>query len=461
MGIQEARNRVILADLCPHVDEGRFAIKRIVGDEVIVEVDAFCDGHDLIACKLCFKNEKDEGWKELFMQPIGNDRYQGAFTCETLGTYYYTVHAWVDHFKTWQADIKKKKAAGVEYSQDFQTGLELIQVALLDEAKEITSPEDENLAKRMSDLYPNKKWVTKHQIYSCQVEPRLAGFSAWYELFPRSASFKPNSHGTLLDVINLLDSIAAMGFDVLYLPPIHPIGSSFRKGKNNSLHAASGDYGSPWAIGSKDGGHKAIHPLLGTISDFEELVKEAKKRNIYIAMDIAFQCSPDHPYLNEHPEWFSHRPDGSIKHAENPPKKYEDIIPFNFETVAYKELWHELASILFFWIEKGITVFRVDNPHTKPLRFWQWLIAEVKRKFPQVIFLSEAFTRPKVMHHLAKVGFSQSYTYFTWRYTKGEMTRFIQELIQKNVSEYFRPNLWTNTPDILPKICSMIQRQAL
>ncbi len=386
-----ARNRVVLSDLTPQVDGGRFAIKRIIGDEVVVEIDAFCDGHDSPTCLLLWKKEAEADWNKVPMEPIGNDRYRAAFQCETLGTYLYTVQGLV-----------------------------------------------------------SKEWVTEDVEYSCVVEPRLAGFSAWYELFPRSCADTPNRHGTFQDVIKLLDEIAQMGFDVLYLPPIHPIGSSFRKGRNNSLQAEKEDHGSPWAIGSSDGGHKAIHPLLGTMDDFEQLVKEAKERDISLALDIAFQCSPDHPYLKEHPEWFKKGPDGKIKHAENPPKKYEDIVPFNFESDEIDALWSELLSIVLFWVERKVTVFRVDNPHTKSFIFWKWLIEEVKRKNPEVIFLSEAFTRPKVMHHLAKAGFSQSYTYFTWRYTKGEMTRFITELTGENVREYFRPNLWTNTPDILP-----------
>ncbi|MBS0655831.1 MAG: alpha-1,4-glucan--maltose-1-phosphate maltosyltransferase, partial [Verrucomicrobia bacterium] len=282
------------------------------------------------------------------------------------------------------------------------------------------------------------------------VEPPLAQCSAWYELFPRSCSAHPHTHGTFKDCMAWLPRIAAMGFDIVYLPPIHPIGSSFRKGKNNRLKATRKDPGSPWAIGSNEGGHTSIHPLLGTEEEFEALVDTAKECGMQIAMDLAFQCSPDHPYIKEHPDWFSYLPDGTIKHAENPPKKYEDIVPFNFDTDHYMALWQELLHICLYWIDKGIRCFRVDNPHTKPFAFWQWLIERVKEKYPEVIFLSEAFTRPKVMDWLAKIGFSQSYTYFTWRYTKKELIKYVSEITEKEVSEYFRPNFWPNTPDILP-----------
>jgi starch synthase (maltosyl-transferring) len=283
------------------------------------------------------------------------------------------------------------------------------------------------------------------------VNRKKAVFSAWYEMFPRSCSPEPGRHGTFRDCEAILPEISRMGFDVLYLPPIHPVGNTKRKGKNNSPLAKEGDVGSPWAIGSEEGGHKAVHPSLGTLNDFQRLIEKAKNHGMEIAMDIAFQCSPDHPYVKEHPEWFKWRPDGTVQFAENPPKKYEDIIPINFETEQWPELWDELKSIFLFWIEKGVRIFRVDNPHTKPFPFWEWVIGEIQKDYPDVIFLSEAFTRPKVMYRLAKLGFTQSYTYFTWRNTKWEFTEYMKELVRTDVREYMRPNFWTNTPDILPE----------
>lgn len=464
-----ARNKVVITQVAPQVEGGRFACKRIIGDEVEVQADVFTDGHDHIAVSLLFRKETEQAWQEKEMQHLGNDRWMAAFCADSLGVYYYTIHAWVNAFETWLDDVQKKAQAGVDCGQDIAAVKLMIRQAL-DHAKDArlqkkyepllqcpTEAEllaflaDNELKGLMRNSYPNKQHVTVYdKELSVIVEPRLAQFSTWYELFPRSCSSLKGAHGTLKDCIEWVRDIAGMGFDVLYLPPIHPIGTSNRKGKNNQLDVKSDDPGSPWAIGAKEGGHKAIHPQLGDFTDFRDLVEKAKKHGVHIAMDIAFQCSPDHPYITEHPEWFLHRPDGTIKHAENPPKKYEDIVPFNFETDHYKELWQELASIVFFWIEKGVTCFRVDNPHTKPFLFWQWLITEVKAKHPEVIFLSEAFTRPKVMDRLAKLGFSQSYTYFTWRYTKHELARYVLDVTSAEKAEYFRPNFWPNTPDILP-----------
>ncbi len=464
-----ARNKVVITQVSPEVEGGRFACKRIIGDEVEVCADAFTDGHDHVAVTLLYRKEGEKIWREEIMQSQGNDRWKAVFCVDSLGTYQFTVHAWIDSFETCQEDLHKKAISGVDVAQDIATAKQMIRRAL-DHAKDGTLQKkyelllqcqsqdellevvlDKELHSIMRSSYPNKQWVTEYdKELSVVVEPRLAQFSTWYELFPRSCSAKKSIHGTFKDCMGWVEDVASMGFDVLYLPPIHPIGISHRKGKNNQLKVERDDPGSPWAIGSKDGGHKAIHPQLGKFDDFAELVAHAKKHGVHIAMDIAFQCSPDHPYITEHPEWFLHRPDGTIKHAENPPKKYEDIVPFNFETDQYKELWQELASILFFWIDKGITCFRVDNPHTKPFLFWEWLIKEVKTKHPEVIFLAEAFTRPKVMNRLAKLGFSQSYTYFTWRYTKNELMRYILDITSKEKADYFRPNFWPNTPDILP-----------
>jgi len=463
---KDSRKRVVITNVSPSIEEGRFAAKRIIGDEIEVEADVFVDGHSEVLAQLLYRLPFEKRWREVSMQPIENDRFKGSFKAEKIGNYLFTIRAWVDTFGTWQKDLQKKILAKLDILPDLPIGLEMINRAL--------GPKDKkNYAALLSSKDPQKvlqlaldeklhrlvtkstkvpeSFVTRYPKHlAVMVEPRLAQFSAWYELFARSCSSKPNQHGTFKDLIKWLPEIAKMGFDVLYLPPIHPIGKNFRKGKDNSLKASASDPGSPWAIGSKDGGHKAIHKELGTAKDFDRLLVKAKALGLSLALDLAFQCSPDHPYLSEHRDWFLQRPDGSIKHAENPPKKYEDIVPFNFETESFDALWDELASIVFYWIDKGVCVFRVDNPHTKPFAFWHWLIRRVKEKHPEVIFLSEAFTRPKVMHWLAKVGFSQSYTYFTWRYTKGELTRYFSEITKKEILEYFRPNLWPNTPDILP-----------
>ena len=387
------------------------------------------------------------------------------------GIYYYTIRAWIDHFKTWQKDLKKRLAAGQVAEIDLRIGSDLIQHTalhigakksqllqrwseeLLDIGKKIEDrsrlaflPE---LTLAMAQLSKKAHAVIYGKELKIHVERERATFSAWYEFFPRSCSDRPNRHGTFKDCEKRLAYVAELGFDVVYLPPIHPIGQEFRKGKNNALHASPDDVGSPWAIGGEEGGHDAIHSQLGTLADFKKFLQTAKRYGIEIALDLAFQCSPNHPYLKEHPEWFKKRPDGTIQYAENPPKKYQDIYPFNFETEAWKPLWEELKRVVLYWIKQGILIFRVDNPHTKSFYFWGWLIAEVRKINPDVIFLAEAFTRPKIMYHLAKIGFSQSYTYFSWRYTKEELTSYLEELTQTEVAEYFRPNFWPNTPDIL------------
>jgi starch synthase (maltosyl-transferring) len=456
---------VTIEGVSPEVDAGRFPGKRSLGERVAIEADVFADGHDAISCVIRYRRQSDSEWSEAPMVALGNDRWRGEFTVTELGRYVYTVQGWIDRFRTWRLQLAKRVAAGQDVALELEVGARLVEEAaqraqgadssaLLKLAEAVRNPRggvagvDKDLIDLM-DRYPDRsEAVTYSRELEVLVDPLRARFSAWYELFPRSAG-EPGRHGTFRDVELRLPYIASMGFDVLYLPPIHPIGRTNRKGANNSTHAAPGEPGSPWAIGSAEGGHKAIHPELGTLDDFRHLVRMAGEQGLALALDIAFQCSPDHPYIREHPEWFRHRPDGSIQFAENPPKKYEDIVPFDFECEAWRELWNELLSIVCYWIDQGVSIFRVDNPHTKPFPFWEWLIGEVKRDHPEVIFLAEAFTRPKVMYRLAKAGFTQSYTYFAWRNTSWELTQYFTELTQTSVSDYFRPNLWPNTPDIL------------
>jgi starch synthase (maltosyl-transferring) len=468
----DGRKRVVIEHVEPEIDGGCLPIKRVVGEKVVVKADIFADGHDSISPRLLYKGSYDGEWEEVLMRLIENDRWRGEFTVEEIGMYHYTVEGWVDHFKTWQKDIKKKFDAGQNVSVDILIGVEHIKEAAKrssgNDKKTIT--ELANVLKKEQDMgkavffalgeevselmnkYPDKNFATRYEKeLSVVVERKKALFSSWFEIFPRSCTSLQGKHGTFKDCEAVLPEIAKMGFDVLYFPPIHPIGKTKRKGKNNILISDPDDVGSPWAIGSEEGGHKAVHPQLGNIEDFIGLIEKAKNYGIEIAIDLAYQCSPDHPYIKEHPEWFSWRPDSTLQYAENPPKKYEDIIHLNFETENWQGLWDELKNIVIFWIEKGIRIFRVDNPHTKPFVFWGWLIKEVKGNYPDVIFLSEAFTRPKVMYRLAKVGFTQSYTYFTWRNTKYEIMQYIKELTSTEVNEYFRPNFWPNTPDIFPE----------
>ena len=423
-----SKARVVIENITPHIDCGHFPIKRVTGEPVVVEADVFADGHDVVTCVLLYRAERANDWSRVPMAPLGNDRWQARFIPREMGRYLYTVTAWVDHLATWKRDLAKKEEAGQDVRVDLLRGKQL---------------EKEGI---------DREIVVQHEPpYAVEVDRERARYSTWYELFPRSTSPKPGTHGTFADVEARLPYVASMGFDVLYLPPIHPIGLTERKAPNNRPGAGKNDPGSPWAIGGEAGGHKAILPELGTLADFKRLVAKAKELGIEIALDIAFQCSPDHPYVREHPEWFLKRPDGTIQYAENPPKKYQDIYPFNFESEAWQDLWAELKSVFDHWIEQGVRVFRVDNPHTKPFAMWQWIIAEVKRDHPDVLFLSEAFTRPKVMYRLAKAGFTQSYTYFSWRNTKQELVAYFTELARPPVSDFFRPNLWPNTPDILPE----------
>ncbi len=460
------RQRVIIEGVRPEIDGGRFAIKRTMGEKVVVEADIFTDGHEVIAAVLLHRREEDETWTESPMMPLVNDRWRGEFVVADLGGYRYTIQGWIDHFQTWSRDLAKRIEAGQDVSVDLLIGAELVEQAseraggadresLLRYATQLRSPTgaDHALSSDLAELmgrYSGRRFATTYgKSLPVVVDRERARFSTWYELFPRSWSSEPCRHGTFRDVEAALPDLASMGFDVLYLPPIHPIGRSYRKGRNNNIVAEPDAVGSPWAIGSVEGGHTAIHPELGSLEDFRRLVRRAGKLGIDLALDIAFQASPDHPYVTEHPEWFRSRPDGTIQYAENPPKKYQDIYPFDFETRNWRELWEELRDVVRFWAGHGVRVFRVDNPHTKPFRFWEWLIAEVKRDYPEAIFLAEAFTRPKVMYYLAKLGFTQSYTYFAWRNTRWELAEYFTELTQSDVREFFRPNLWTNTPDIL------------
>lgn len=456
-------SRVIIENVRPQVDGGTYVVKRTIGEGVEVRADIFGDGHDHIRARIMYKGPGDANWHYIEMTHTGNDEWNAFFQTPETGIYTFSVMAWVDHFDTWYDGFKKKVAANVQVELELQEGIQYL------ERLGEKSPELREEIKYLSDEYNNAiEYVLSQQFASIvhahpliefpsyygadiqvSVEFAKARFSTWYELFPRSASLE-HRHGTFQDVIHLLPRIAQMGFDVLYLPPIHPIGKMNRKGKNNSVTALEGEPGSPWAIGNDEGGHKSIHPQLGTLEDFKQLMQEAGKLDIDIAMDIAFQCAPDHPYVESNPEWFRIRPDGSIQYAENPPKKYQDIYPFNFESNKWEQLWEELKSVFFYWIEQGVHIFRVDNPHTKPIAFWQWVIEEINKKHRDVIFLSEAFTKPKVMASLAKVGFTQSYTYFTWRNSKQELTEYMTELMNEPSRNFFRPNFWPNTPDILP-----------
>ncbi|HYH57578.1 MAG TPA: alpha-1,4-glucan--maltose-1-phosphate maltosyltransferase [Anseongella sp.] len=468
----DGRKRVVITGVSPQIEEGRYAAKAVIDELILLSADIFCDGHDEIGAGILVKPAGGRKWREIPMQPLGNDRWEAVLKPERTGVYQFQVQGWIDHFGTWQKKLLKKHEAGQDVEVELLAGAEMMEKAaseagardrgrLLEWVETLRAsgasgqPVSLALSGEIAEImsrYRDKSRFTRYRILEIEVERKKAAFSAWYELFPRSAAAEPGRHGTFRDVKNLLPRIARMGFDVLYLPPIHPIGEKNRKGKNNSLNAGPADPGSPWAIGNRRGGHKAIHPELGTLKDFRDLVAEAGRYNIEIALDIAYQCAPDHPYVKRHPQWFKWRPDGSVQYAENPPKKYEDILPIDFESADWENLWEELKSIVEYWIDKGISVFRVDNPHTKAFPFWEWMISEVRKKHPKVIFLAEAFTRPRVMERLAKAGFNQSYTYFSWRNTKRELEEYMQELTRTERRFYFRPNFWPNTPDILPPL---------
>jgi starch synthase (maltosyl-transferring) len=466
----EGRRRVVIEGITPQVDGGRFPAKRTVGDQVRVEADIFTDGHDAIAASLLARREGSSEWTEIPMQPLVNDRWFAAFRVGELGRYGFKVQGWVDHFETWHRDLLKRIAAESDALVDYLIGSDLVDAAasratgadhawLSDRAKVLRAEKTptalrthatDPLLHEIALRYPDKRFATESdKELIIAVDPVRARFSSWYEFFPRSTAELPGEHGTFADCEKRLVYAAEMGFNVVYLPPIHPIGRTFRKGRNNVPEAEPGDSGSPWAIGSAEGGHKSILSELGTLEDFKRFVAKAKKLNLSVALDIAFQVAPDHPYVREHEAWFRKRPDGTIQYAENPPKKYQDIYPFDFESEDWGAMWEELKSVFLYWIGHGVTIFRVDNPHTKAFPFWEWVIAEIKRDHPEVFFLAEAFTRPKIMYRLAKLGFGQSYTYFPWRNGKQEITAYLTELTQTPVREFFRANQWPNTPDIL------------
>lgn len=474
------QNRVIIEKVSPQINCGQFPVKRTPGDPVRIKAHIFADGHDKLWTEALWKHSKDKTWKRVPMSLEGNDCWTAEFTPEKIGTYLYTVLAGIDHISTWYSDLIKKMDASQSVENHLRAGAKLLKDLTSKAAKRdrqkiekiveqietkkglelLRKPATEEFLASLLPKYHGKEFLTiYHKELTVEVSREKARFSAWYELFPRSTAKKKGTHGTFKDCKKLVPDIASMGFDVLYFPPIHPIGEKHRKGKNNQTKAKKSDPGSPWAIGSKHGGHDAIHPQLGTLKDYQAILEEAEKHNMQVAFDLAFQCSPDHPYVKEHPEWFLWQPDGSIRHAENPPKKYQDIVPLDFECADWKNLWEELKRVVLYWCKAGVQIFRVDNPHTKPFAFWQWLIREVKERYPETIFLSEAFTRPKVMQYLAKIGFDQSYTYFTWRNTKEELENYLQELVQTDCSEYFRPNFWPNTPDILPQFLQQKERQ--
>jgi starch synthase (maltosyl-transferring) len=512
------RNRVVIEEITPQVDGGRHPACRIVGDEVVVTAAIFTDGHDQLAAHLLYRRAAEKKWRFAPMTALVNDLWTGSFKVDKLGSWQFTILGWVDHFVTWNSDLKKRLAAQIDPnatpstvaagtgassgagltvgadagSQNIPLALRTGAILLAEGAKRAKGADAKRLSEAAQALntsadknlpyydYPFSDDIPElvarypDQTFATRYEPELplwvdrgrARFSAWYELFPRSASPVSGQHGTFADVERHLPEIAAMGFDILYMSPIHPIGRAFRKGPNNSTNSGPDDPGSPWAIGDSsavssdpnvarikedDGGHKSIHPHLGTYADFDHLVAATKAHGMEIALDIAFQCSPDHPWVKQHPSWFVTRPDGSIQYAENPPKKYQDIYPLNFESPDWRGLWDELYSVFEFWIKRGVSVFRVDNPHTKAMPFWEWCLTTLRSKYPDTIYLAEAFTRPHVMYWLAKAGYTQSYTYFTWRNTKVELETYLEEITQPPVSDFFQSNFWPNTPDILHK----------
>lgn len=465
------QTRIIIENVSPQLDSGAYPIKRIVGQKINVTADVFSDGHDVLECCVKFKHESEKKWQEIRMIPVVNDEWNVDFKVDKQGYYTYFIEGWVDYALNWQHGTERKIQDNQYVKSELLEGAEYVK-AVQEFANEkeneylktivtyfITESDyDKAIAevtsyklKQIFNKYPIRFLENKSIELQVYVDRKKALFSTWYEFFPRSASQEVNKHGTFKDCEVLLPRVAAMGFDTLYFPPIHPIGEVNRKGKNNATNANPGDVGSPWGIGSHHGGHKATHPELGTIDDFKSLVKKAKELGIEVAMDYALQAAPDHPYVKDFPQWFKWRPDGTVQYAENPPKKYQDIQPIYFESGDWKNLWAELLDVALFWIEEcDIKVYRVDNPHTKPFYFWGWLIGEIKKKHPDVLFLAEAFTRPKIMNELAKQGFSQSYTYFTWRDSKKELTQYVTELTQTEQKEFYRPNFWPNTPDINP-----------
>src|SRR5437899_2196611 len=461
----------VIENLRPLINGGRYSAKRIAGDDLAVEADVFKDGHDVVAAALKWRLVGEPRWHETAMSFVDNDRWRGICSLNAVGVYEYTVEAWTDTFRSWRDEFTKKFEAGISdltaealegavlinsagkrahVAEDSMRLCELSECILSADNAQINNIVHSGELEVLIATYPDRSWATQYvPPPRVIVEREAAQIAAWYEFVPRSAEGRGDRGSTFRDCLPRVDDARAMGFNVIYFPPLHPIGHTNRKGRNNSVTAEPGDPGVPWAIGSEAGGHKAVEPSLGSLEDFDWFQGEVRKRGMEIALDFAVNCSPDHPYVREHPEWFYQRPDGSIKFAENPPKKYEDIFPLNFRCENWQQLWAEMVSIVLFWADHGVRTFRVDNPHTKPVAFWEYLIARVREKYPDTIFLSEAFTRPKMMKELGKAGFSQSYTYFTWRNTKPELTDYLGELTQTEMREYFRGNFWPNTPDIL------------
>ena len=464
------QSRVFAAVLSPIVDGGQYSIRRVVGQWVHVDAQILCDGHDVIQGALQFKPIHETHWQEHRIWPHAEDRWSGKFKVDAQGLWEYRVAGWVDHGLTWREGLHKKVQDGQHVSTELHDGIVLLEsIAKIKQGDKHAVSYIDHLIETIKDdhkyheavhmalsnelqhiLYtvPEKKYITHSKTFLVYVDRKKALFSSWYEFFPRSAAQEKGVHGTFKDCERILPRIKEFGFDVLYFPPIHPIGEVNRKGKNNATTALPDDVGSPWGIGSKLGGHDAVHPDLGTLSDYKALIKKAKEMDIEIAMDFALQCAPDHPWVKEHPSWFKWRSDGTVQYAENPPKKYQDILPIYFETEDWKALWTAIRDVMIYWVKEGVTIFRVDNPHTKPFVFWEWLIAEVKKEHPDIIFLSEAFTRSALMFHLGKIGFTQSYTYFSWKNSKQELIGYMNELTSGSTAEIFRPNFWPNTPDI-------------
>jgi starch synthase (maltosyl-transferring) len=455
----------IIEDIYPLIDGGQFPVKRIVGEPIDVWADIYRDGHEVISAALVWRREQDRDWHRAAMTHSGNDRWGGSFTPESPGRYVYAIEAWTDDFATWRHGFELKQKAGQDITLDALEGAGMLTKAqgvgpaaaavILRQCEEYLQTGDAAplLIPELGEAMAESQWrpdLTRSMLFPLMVDRPLARNGAWYEMVPRSQGTIPGLHGTFKDCVARLPDVAAMGFDVIYFTPIHPIGRTNRKGRNNALNAAEGDPGSPYAIGAAEGGHDAVHPELGTLEDFREFVDACKAVDIEVALDFAVQCSPDHPWLAQHPGWFRKRPDGSMRYAENPPKKYQDIVNPDFGCEDAGSLWDALRDVVLFWIDQGVKIFRVDNPHTKPLQFWQWLIREVQLRHPDVIFLAEAFTRPKLMKGLAKLGFTQSYTYFTWRTQKGELEAYLRELTDYPERDFYRPNFFVNTPDILP-----------
>lgn len=476
--------RVLIEAVAPQVDCGRYPIKRVVGEKVVVYADIYKEGHDKLAAVVKYRRQGEAAWQTAPMAFWDNDRWRGEFSVTELGRWEYTVEGYAERYLSWVDEIGKKNLPGADLTSELLEGVAILKVsaglaagedqarmagiiAAIEAALAAGQQADAialgtgNAMQALMAAYPDRAEGSEYSPYlEITVTRPAARFAAWYEFFPRSQSAVPGQHGTLQDSIRLLPRIQALGFDVIYLPPIHPIGHAFRKGKNNSLTAEPDDVGSPWAIGNEHGGHTELEPKLGTWADWDDFVAACRQHEIEIALDYVMNCSPDHPYVTEHPDWFYHRPDGTIKYAENPPKKYQDVYPLNFGTEDREGLWREMLRIFLFWIDKGVTTFRVDNPHTKPVAFWEWVIGEVHRQHPGVVFLAEAFTKPKMMRLLAKAGFTQSYTYFTWRNTKPELTEYVTELTVGPMKEYYTGNFFANTPDILPTVLQIGGRPA-